>query len=246
MKSIQIDKNKILRKFDNGIESIIYYYDDNGKIVLLKHFNDEIFIDDRFVPITQKTLSNKEKKIEIIKSSPLFNNEVKILDKAYEDDKFKGYTLEKSNLTVTSCFQKRKAKIKILKELRNKIELFNQNGIFLGDIHEGNILTNKDGSEIQLCDLDNLRINDLDFDVVSVAVNRFNKKCSKKEFVDSYSFNLFTISLLEKIYAPHVLEHLKEHGLPRILNTKENREIMDSIINLDNSYQKKYLIDYMK
>ena len=110
MKSIQIDKNKILSKLDNGIESIIYYYNNNGRIVLLKRFNDEIFIDDRFVPITQKTLSNKEKKIEIIKSSPLFNNEVKILDKAYEEDKFKGYTLEKSDLTVSSCFQKRKAK----------------------------------------------------------------------------------------------------------------------------------------
>lgn len=246
MKSIQIDKNRILKKFDKGIESVIYYYDDNGSIVLLKYFNDEIKTDEIIIPITKETLLNKEKKIEIIKSSPLFKNEVKLLDKAYEQDNFKGYTLEKSEHGASSCFQKTKVKIKILKELRNKIEMFNQNGIFLGDIHEGNILTNKDGSIIQLCDLDNLRIGDFDFDIGSNAVNQFNKKCSNKDLIDCYSFNLFTLCFLEKIYGPHILGYLKDNGLPRILNTKENREIADSILNLDNSYQKKYLIDNIK
>lgn len=246
MNIIEFDKNKIIIPFDMGIESVIYYYDENGKIVLLKKFNDEIRLSNKTIRIDDKTLHNKEKKIEFISSSPLFKDEVTIIDKVYENGKFKAYTLEKSKLNEIDCFISKKNKIKILKLLRKKIEMFNSNGIYLGDIQTRNILASKDASEIQLCDLDNFKIDNLDFDTKSLFINEFNRCCINEDLVDCYVFNLFTICLFTKVFSPYIFDYLKNNNLPSILNTKENRDILDSIIHLDNSYKKRYLIDNMK
>lgn len=246
MNTTEFNKDKIIKSFDKGVESTLYYYNQDGKIVLLKCFNDEIKLSDKTIKIDNKVLKNKEKKIEIISSSPLFKDEVTILDKVYENGKFKAYTLEKSKLSETDCFINRKKKIKILKLLREKIEMLNSNGIFLGDIQTRNILSSKDAKKIELCDLDNFRIGDLDFDTKSLSVNEFEKHCSNKDLVDCFSFNLFTICFLSKVFSPYIFGYLKDNELPRILNTKKNREILDSILYLDNSYQKKYLIDNIK
>lgn len=246
MNIIEFNKEKIIRPFDKGVESVIYYYDKDDKIVLLKKFNDEIKLSDKTIKIDSDVLCNKEKKIEFIESSELFKDEVTILDKVYEEGNFKAYTMEKSELRETDCFMNRKNKIKILKLLKEKIETFNSNGIFLGDIQARNILSSKDSSKIELCDLDNFRIGNLDFDTKSLFVNEFERKCSNKELVDCYSFNLFTICFLSKVFSPYVYGYLQYKGLPRILNTKENRDIVDSMLHLDNSYQKRYLIDNIK
>ena len=246
MNTIEFNKEKIIRPFDKGVESVIYYYDKDGKIVLMKKFNDEIKLSDQTLKIDSDVLNNKENKIEFIESSKLFKDEVTILDKVYEEGNFKAYTMEKSELRETDCFMKRKNKIKILKLLKEKIEKFNSEGIFIGDIQSRNILTTKDSSKIELCDLDNFRIGNFDFDTKSLFVNEFEKKCSNSELIDCYAFNLFTVCFLSKVFSPYVYSHLQDKGLPRILNTKENRDILDSMLHLDNSYQKKYLIDNIR
>ncbi len=246
MNIVEFNKDKIIKSFDEGVESNLYYYNNNEKIVLLKYFKDEIKLSDDTIKIDNNILHNKEKKIEIISSSPLFKNEVKIFDKVYKDGSFKAYTMEKSDLSEANYFMSKKSKIKILKLLKEKIEIFNSNGIFLGDIQNRNILTSKDVSKIELCDLDNFKIGNLDFDAKPLYVNEFNRNCNNKELVDCYAFNLFTVCFLTKVFSPYAYEYLKNNGLPRVLNTKENREIVDSILYLDNSYQKKYLIDNIK
>ena len=69
------------------------------------------------------------------------------------------------------------------------------------------------------------------------------ENCNKIENIDSYCFNLFTISMLTKYRNSYVLDNLSEKLLPIELNNKKNKEIIESMINLDNNYEKKYLLD---
>ena len=55
MNIIEFDKNKIIKPFDMGVESVIYYYDENGKIVLLKKFNDEIRLSNKTIRIDDES-----------------------------------------------------------------------------------------------------------------------------------------------------------------------------------------------
>ena len=94
-----------------------------------------------------------------------------------------------------------------------------------------------------MINLDNFKINDLDFDTPSTFVHYFRRNCKNEEKVDNYCFNLFTVSLMEKIYSPYVLNYLTSNPLPRYMDSKENRKIVDKLVFLDDSYQKKYIID---
>ena len=96
-----------------------------------------------------------------------------------------------------------------------------------------------------MCDLDNLKIDNLDFDTKHRLVQEYEKSNANPEYIDSYCFNLFTIAYLNKIFiGKHFFE--KEEKLPKELRTKENRDIYESMYYLDSTYQKKYLIDNLR
>lgn len=240
-----------------GYESIIYLYNN----VLLKYFRDkeiENYINDIYKKnkdfdfynmIKGKTnseedIKNKEKKVYMIPFLKCLEDEVQIYDMAYKNGIFKGYTMEKSFYKAIDIFDKKRNKIEYLKMIKKKIEYLNSCGIFIGDFHRKNFLVNSSKNDIKLCDLDNFRIYNLDFDVKTPSMKRFEDRCNNKELIDSYCFNIFTICYLSKICEGFF--NFDKHDLPHILNTKENREIYDSMQHLDNSYQKKYLIDNLR
>ena len=246
--------------FSKGVEGIVYSYDEN---ILLKYFRDEELetqIDNLFNKygdldwyntnkgkvIDKNTLENKRKKLEIIKDLKCLSNEVKLLDLAYKDDEFKGYTMEKLQYKPIDIHERKSKKINYLKMIREKIRLLNENGIYICDFKADNFLVSKDGKDIKLCDLDNLYLKDFNLknDTEHRFTQYFNKNCNKKEYVDSFCFNLFTLAYLKKI--AHEALDPRLDKLPWALNTKENRDIMDSIINLDNSYEPRYLIDNLR
>ena len=265
MKNLEFDEKNILRTFTmKGNESIIYLYNDQENYknnVLLKYFRnkdteDEIekfflmtldyndFIHDSGLIIDEASLENKRKKIELIPNIKELNDEVKILDCIYKNNEFKGYTMELEDMKPIDMFSSKRKKIKWLKLLKEKIQLLNSCGIYIGDCNQNNFLVSKDGKTIKLCDLDNLRIGNLDFDSRHNFVNKFENKCKKKEYIDSYCFNMFTISFLAKVV--NDIYYIENCNIPNFLNTKENRNIYDSMINLDDSYQYKFLIDNIK
>lgn len=259
MNRIQLD-NTNYKIFSKGVESIIYLYDNN---TLLKYFRDEEtekliedlykkygdldwYTTNRGKVIDKKALINKRKKLNIIKELDCLKNEIKLYDLAYKDDEFKGYTMEKSDYKPINVYERKSKKINYLKLIREKIRFLNDNGIFICDFKTDNFLVSKDGKNIKLCDLDNLYLKDFNLkcNTEHRFTQNFNKYCNKKEYVDSYCFNLFTIAYLNKI--AHEALDIKSERLPHILNTKENRDIIDSIINLDDSYQPRYLIDNLR
>ena len=269
MKKFNInDSNKEYIFNDNGVESIIFYYD-YDKIKLLKYYrNDEINktqtirdLSNSMIETPRKVISfpienlpNKEKKIKLIEEKKSLIDEVKILGPAYENEEFKGYIMIREFLKYLDYLPKnfkdiftiKRKKIAYLKLIREKIEKLNDDGIFIGDFNEKNFLTDKNVSLVKLCDLDNFKIDELDFDTKHKFVQKFENSSAKADYIDSYCFNLFTISYLLKIDMPYLSDYLSNYKLPKFLDNKKNREILDSMIHLDSSYQKKYLIDNMK
>ena len=237
MDKIQYNKRSIIKYFNSGAESNIYLYDDFNyqDFVLLKKFKstNDIF------------LNNKENKIEFIGNNESFKDEIKIYDMVYEKKFFVGYTMEYSFLKKFNSFSKRKIKINQLKLLREKVEKLNNNNIFIGDFDEKNFLTSPEGDNIKLCDLDNYKIDKYDFDVVTRAIINFRKNCNKDEYIDSYCFNLFTIAYLYKINFAYLCEYINDFNFSYFHN-KENKEILESMKHLDDSYQYKFLIDNIK
>lgn len=240
MRVIKFKSENIIKKINNGAESTIYMYKDMNEIVALKLYD----LDGKTEEEKKKILKNKEIKLQLLVNSPVLENEIKIKDLVYFNNELVGYTMNLSTLEQASCFLSKKKKIQILKELKEKIEKFNACGIYIGDFNEKNILVKKNG--IVLCDLDNYRIGNFDFDLNNAFINDYKRKCKKIDNIDNYCFNYFTIGFLEKIATPCILQYIKINGLPSKLDTEENRKLIETLHNIDDNYEKKYLIDGMK
>ena len=225
MKNFKIEPKNILRTFRIEEESNMYIYNLNGKEVLLKLFTTD----------NEEKLENKRKKIEIMSENKAINDEMGNIGNAIFDGKIVGYfmPIDMEYVRTISEYDRRKDKIVALKKLREKVEKLNENGVFIGDFDKNDILIN----------LDKCKIDGMDFDKTSKNIDRFNRKCKNQENIDSYTLNLFTIELLERIYPPYVVNYLINNELPKYLDTKVNRSIVREMNSLDDSYQKRYLID---
>lgn len=242
MRELEVKNDAIQNTFGCGYESTIYKYFDSANydtVVLYKKFN-------MFEHNNPNFLENKRQKLLLIPEIEELKNDVKVLDLLYSDGNFVGYTMEKSDNETLDIFDKKKNKIKLLKMIRDRVELLNSKGIYIGDFNEKNFLTSKDRSILQMCDLDNLRIGEFDFDVCDNAEKRFLKKCGNLDALDSYCFNLFTISFLGKVDFAYISDFFTWDNVHRYLQTKENEELINSMIFLNSNYKKGYLIDNIK
>lgn len=245
MKKIKFDKNNIISMYTTGMESIIYYYRCGLDIVFLKYFKKELQFSNHKKIVNNETLNNKRRKIELIPEIKEFRDEIQILDLVYdENDNFIGYTMKIDELKTANKISNKKLKIEILKQLKQKVEMFNENDIYIGDFNPKNIVITDNG--IKLCDLDNFRIDELDFDLKSNHQQLYLEKCKNIKNIDNFSFNLFTISYIGNIYGPYLLDYIYKNRLPRKLNTKQNRVIIEELIHINDNYQKKYLIDNIR
>lgn len=245
MKKIIYNEKNIIKLYTEGMESSIYYYRRNSNTVFLKKLKNEIIYTDKIITLDDKTFENKRRKIELISEIEYFDNEVEVLELVYdENDKFIGYTMTIDSLKTADTITRRKDRIEILKLIREKMELFNENDIYIGDFNPKNIILTDNG--IKFCDLDNFKIDELDFDLKTLFQNIYLENCNNIENIDNYSFNLFSICYIGRIFEPYIWEYLDYQGLPRKLNTKENRIILSSLLKINDNYEKKYLIDNMR
>ena len=235
MKNFKIEPRNMLREFRTEEDSKIFIYNLNGEEVLLKLFKTT----------DEKELESKRKKIEIMSENKAINDEMGNIGNAVFDGKIVGYfmPIDVEYVRPISEFDRRKDKIVVLKRLKEKVEKLNENGVFIGDFDKNDILINYSKDNILLFNLDKCKIDDMDFDKKSKNIDRFNSKCKNQENIDSYTLNLFTIELLERIYPPYVVNYLISNELPKYLDTEKNRSIVREMTSLNDSYQKRYLID---
>ena len=235
MKNFKIEPRNMLKEFRTEEDSKIFIYNLNGEEVLLKLFKTT----------DEKELESKRKKIEIMSENKAINDEMGNIGNAIFDGKIVGYfmPIDVEYVRPISEFDRRKDKIVVLKRLKEKVEKLNENGVFIGDFDKNDILINYSKDDILLFNLDKCKIDGMDFDKKSKNIDRFNSKCKNQENIDSYTLNLFTIELLERIYPPYVVNYLISNELPKYLDTEKNRSIVREMTSLNDSYQKRYLID---
>lgn len=235
MKNFKIEPRNMLKEFRTEEDSKMFIYNLNGEEVLLKLFKTT----------DEKELEIKRKKIEIMSENKAINDEMGNIGNAIFDGKIVGYfmPIDVEYVRPISEFDRRKDKIVVLKRLKEKVEKLNENGVFIGDFDKNDILINYSKDNILLFNLDKCKIDDMDFDKKSKNIDRFNSKCKNQENIDSYTLNLFTIELLERIYPPYVVNYLISNELPKYLDTEKNRSIVREMTSLNDSYQKRYLID---
>ena len=249
MKKATIDEKRIVRYICEGKEADIFLYKEDSDLRILKKFKKEIVNDfGTNIPITDKMLDDKRKKIEIISEMPELCKEIEPQSFIYSDEgKFIGYTMKIGKFnTLEKHFgtNDNKTKLELLKQLREKVQKLNEQGIYIGDFNPSNFGVTKDG--IMLYDLDYLYVNGIDFSFDCYGVHNYKSKRKDIENIDDYCFNYFTLSFLMNVVLNNVDYNVQNNGLPFKLRTKENKELYKKLSSLEDGFQKKYFIDSQK
>lgn len=247
MKKRQIDKKYIIGIYGQGSESTVYTYIDNNKKVALKVFKKEFVTPTKKESIPYEVFKNKERKLLLLSQSEYLEDDEKPIDLFYDGDTFIGYTMPEDRLDSFEDYytSSKKNKLELLNLLRDRKEILNKNGIYLGDFNAENFGVRKNGT-IKLKDIDNFSIQGLPFDRPTNLVKEYMKKCNNIKNIDNYSFNYFSLGFFMAI-EPRVLEKiLKEKGLPKKFDTEENRKLLEDLENINDDYEPRYFIDSQK
>ena len=239
-------EENIIYKIDQGVEGIVYLYNDNGrKVAFKKLFDDEEII---------KSNRNKELKISILQNEEVLKNDMKLLNRIYYMGKFIGYTSVYEPYDPLDYGKSLEYKLYALRLLRERYEELNNRGIYIGDFNNQNFCLT-DG-RIKLYDIDNFRIDSLDlhFNVYNSTMEEYFNKCKTIDNIDYYCFNYFALSYLMNIEVDYVLKGEFIEYLPKILRKNEVIEFIKSLefindntkIEKDSTGKRKTLLNLIK
>ena len=225
MEISNFNKENIIERIDEGKEGIVYLYRDNGINVALKKFFNN--------PDEYNSNDNKELKIKILKNEEVLKNDIKLLNRVYSMGKFIGFTSVYEPYAPLSHLDNRQNKIVVLREIRDRYLELNSHNIYIGDFNVKNFCFNQ--GKIKLYDIDNFRIDDLDFNVVTPAMTRYMKRCNNIKNIDYFCFNWFAFSLISEVEVDMLLNG-NYNAVPRKLKTNEIIDFFEELKQIDDSY----------
>jgi len=224
MRISNYDKKNIIKKIDYGSEAIIYLYKDNGEEVALKIYYDN----------NKEANNNKELKIQILQNESVLNNDMKILSRVYSNGKFIGFTSKYEPYMPLSFLDSREQKIYLLKLIKNRYEELNTHRLYIGDFNIDNF--SLENGRIKLFDIDNFRIDDLDFNIVDTAMMEYRERCKFIYNIDYYCFNWFALSLLSGIETDAIIRDIGRDDFPRFLKTPEIKDFIKKLDDFDDNF----------
>ena len=266
MREIKISPLNFKGKFSEGLESVIYNYEDKelyNKEVLYKRYRAVEYIRKFNPSLDSNMYNNKRDKILMIPHLKCFFDEVKILDIGIEYDKPLGYTLEKSHLkpivsryetftddqgkevqkliyyTPNRVEMSLSDKIKYLKMIKEKVVKFNDSEVYVGDFNYENFLVNNSLDAMKFCDLDNLKIWSHDFDNKTASVKVYEDACLKDDYRAKNIEGLDSFCL--NIFTLALLSNEPNFKILRNLENIELPEILNDYPNEDILYDMKHL-----
>ena len=216
MEKIKLNENFFNNKPKyKGHESTLYLYEGS----LIKIFNQKDY----------ELIKNKIAKLEII--SDIKEDIIKPTHLVYMNNNVIGYAMDYKkgykNTKKTSHMSK-KTKLKVLNNTLDQLNILHKYGIIYGDLHRSNILYNKKGKSY-LCDLDNTRIGNLDFDILYIVPKVYVWKISEiDEVMDNYMFNIITSSILYNHHELKALEYMRH-------NKESFKNLNDDYLNIINA-----------
>ena len=183
---------------------------------------------------------NKEKKI-----IELYNRQidysVKPLSTISVNDMIVGYemTNEYDLDSANLCYLTNEQLIYFLKESKRVLEYFAKKGITYGDIELRNILINRDSGRLVFCDMDNIKLDDYEMDLLPTALIGYSDIRGIDDGVQPYMHNRMTLRAL---------------GLDDLLTPKSDirktfkrpgRKIIESMKD-PKDFKNEYVIEYIK
>ncbi|MBR1376633.1 MAG: hypothetical protein IJ565_02350 [Bacilli bacterium] len=216
MNRLDLNESLLGESIAGGKESKVYLY--GNKIIKI------------FQTKKKPILENKYNKLLLLNKIDL---KTRPLDLIYINDEFKGYSMFK--LKDYKEFKPKeytiRERIDILKLLYKKLEYMHKKGIVYGDIRSSNILINSK-KDIALCDLDNVKINDYDFDILNRNQKRYLDLTGEKDiYMDDYVFNLYTVACLYGILECYSYECFVHNA--KDFKGKGFDETVEYLLNLD-------------
>ena len=114
----------------------------------------------------------------------------------------------------------------------------NDKGIFIGDFNSRNFLVDDQGKVFNI-DIDNYKVNDLDFDTLTTYMREYNQFGGDKKLIDRYCFNMFAISILGRYALGYF--NIDDVRLPFYMRNKYNNEVRQDMYMLGKNYKGKIL-----
>ena len=225
MKISNFNKNNIIREnIGQGIEGTVHLYNENETPVALKIFH---------TGKGYNTNDNKELKLIILKNESILKDDIQLLNRMYSMGKFIGYTSVYEPYTPISYFDSKQEKTKFLNLLLKRVQELNDHEIYIGDFYPNNFGFEVD--RVKLFDIDNFRINDLNFNITNNVMREYIGKCNDIQNIDYFCFNWFALSLLSKIKVSTLLDG-NFNGVPKNLKTEEILDFYDGLKHINDSY----------
>ena len=232
MEKISIHELDIGSLIENGSFSEVLRCNFDGKKYAFKKFNNpEEMINKDFIYKTEKLSDFFLKK--------------SVLPKAWvcEDDMYSGYLMEMvdgEDYIFLTDYEKR---VSALKNAKVAIMELHSNGIIHTDIHGSNILVLEDGSSM-LIDFDNFSYKEIKplVEKYSDYAYQFVSSFGLSKDLDIYLFNLLTFSSLNKVSLKSSQIFICG-GSYGVFDSKESRQICDSLMLDSKVFNNQYLID---
>jgi hypothetical protein len=236
MEVVQIKKELKIEDADQiKKQSFIYNYDENHIMHIFKDTDSNV-------------LKNKRNKIEAFKEiENMFN--IKITSVVEKNGLTRGYILEKDeNYIPLAGYMKynKKKKVNILKNLNEYLKLLHKNNVYYGDITFQNLENLKNTDKIRINNIDDISINGYEFDEITPDMHRYISQFGIDEKLDTYIFNIFTVSYITGVPTEILFFYLRNNRLPFLFDSKENRNILDSMSNFDNNKDIEPIIEHIK
>lgn len=221
---------------DLGAESNIHK---NSPTTIIKIWKDEV--------ITKKEKNNKQKKLR-----KLHAKNIKYIPTILSTYSIKkqcvGYEMSFDELDIPMVLSPLTTsdKIIVLKQLKEILQYFSENGIIYPDLKNDNILINQKTSNITICDIDNSKVDNLPIELYPHYALQFVQDYQKEDkMLHSYMHNLYTLSELTDAWQDEVVENI-QNGMYQDFFQPQGKKILKQMKKITPQYQGGYLIDYIK
>lgn len=231
-----------------NVQNLEYNYITSGSEGLINSTKYGIF--KRFIPLLPlNTKKNKEQKLilldEIDDIKDDYANALMLVD-SYLGDFLSGYIVAPcEGLPLNEIFLLPEEKLSVLKQLRQILINFENNGVIYEDIHFDNIFYDESTDKVKLIDIDNIKIDKYPKDTLSFLTKHyFNHGGKIEEKSRIYSFNLISYMLMYNCVSSYKFDYLSKNK-NNVFYNKEVDKLVKNLLTtkVNTSCDNEYLID---
>lgn len=221
---------------DLGAESNIYQ---NSPNTIIKIWKDEVISDAQKENKKEKLIKMYERKLKHIPT---------IISTYSLDDVCIGYEMsyDEDDMPMLIAPLDKSGKLKVLREMKEILQYFADEGVIYPDIKNDNILINHRTGIATFCDMDNSKVDNLPIDVYPTYAELFTERYGQEDStLHSYMLNLYTLTALNDVWQDEAIMGINQDDYQNMV-TEKGKVILKQMKKITPTYTGEYLIDYIK